>query len=290
MKPQWLKIRPPKQDAFPNIKSILREHSLNTVCEEAHCPNMSECWSGGTATFMIMGDTCTRACKFCAVKTGFPAKPLNPGEPENLAEAISKMELDYVVITSVDRDDLKDQGAGHFAKCVRRIKEKKNVLVEVLIPDFKGNEECIQQIIDSGPDVIAHNIETIRRLQHPVRDPRARYEQSLKVLKFVKEKDEKIFTKSSIMVGLGEKKEEVLEAMRDLRKNNVDMLTIGQYLRPSSWHSEVKEYVAPETFNYYERVGRKMGFMYVASGPFVRSSYKAGELFVKSVLKKSDKQ
>lgn len=282
--PRWLKIRPPT-GKFSKIKEIIKQHDLNTVCEEAHCPNLSECWSGGTATFMVMGDTCTRACKFCAVKTGFPAKPLNSREPENLANAIAKMNLDYVVITSVDRDDLKDQGAFHFAKCVKKIKEKQKITVEALIPDFKGNEECLMQIIESGADVIAHNVETVERLQHPIRDPRANYDQSLKVLRLVKQVNPKIFTKSSIMLGLGEKDEEVIQTMKDLRKNQVDMLTIGQYLRPSIKHAEVKEYVTPEKFDYFRNIGLDLGFIYVASGPFVRSSYRSGEFFVKSIVK-----
>ncbi len=285
-KPEWLKIRPPKGDGFPKIKKILKEHSLHTVCEEAHCPNISECWSGGTATFMVMGDTCTRACKFCAIKTAFPAKPLDLREPENISEAISKMNLDYVVITSVDRDDLKDQGASHFANCIIKIKEKKNIIVEVLIPDFRGKENLIDQIVIAKPDVIAHNIETVKRLQHPTRDPRANYEQSLKVLQFVKEKNSDIYTKSSIMLGLGETEDEVIQAMKDLRDNNVDIVTFGQYLRPSSWHLKVKEYISPERFNYYKEKGLELGFIYVASGPFVRSSYRAGELFIKGLKDK----
>ena len=292
-KPEWLKICPPKGDGFPRIKGILKHHSLHTVCEEAHCPNISECWSGGTATFMIMGDTCTRACKFCAIKTAFPAKPLDMREPDALSEAISKMNLDYVVITSVDRDDLKDQGASHFAECIKKIKEKKeikDVLVEVLIPDFRGREDLISLIIDAKPDVIAHNIETVKRLQHPTRDPRANYDQSLKVLRLVKEKNPEIHTKSSIMVGIGETEDEVVQAMKDLRDKNVDIVTFGQYLQPSRWHLEVKEYVSPERFNYYKEKGLELGFIYVASGPFVRSSYRAGEFFIKGLKDKKIKQ
>jgi lipoic acid synthetase len=286
-KPEWLKIRPPTTEHFSEIRGIVRQHGLATVCQEAHCPNMAECWSGGTATFMVMGDTCTRACKFCAIKTAFPAPPLDPKEPEKLASAISKMKLDYAVITSVDRDDLKDQGASHFAACIAELrKQAPGLLVEVLIPDFRGKDELIQAIADAKPDVIAHNIETVRSLQGKVRDPRANYEQSLHVLDFAKKADPGIYTKSSIMLGLGEKDEEVIEAMRDLRAIGVSIVTFGQYLRPSLWHVPVAEYVTPEKFGHFRKAGEEMGFAYVASGPFVRSSYRAGELFMKNVLKK----
>lgn len=285
-KPEWLKILPPTTEKFHDLKLILSEHNLHTVCEEAHCPNMSECWSGGTATFMVMGDTCTRACKFCAVKTGYPAVPLNENEPENIAKAISKMNLDYVVITSVDRDDLPDQGAGHFAECITRIKEKDpQIIVEVLIPDFRGNTKLIDKIIEAKPHVIAHNVETVRRLQSKIRDPRANYEQSLSVLEYVKQANPKIYTKSSIMLGLGEQDGEVLETMKDLRAICADILTIGQYLRPSSWHLAVEEFVPPEKFDWFKEEAEKLGFLYVASGPFVRSSYRAGELFIKNILR-----
>lgn len=289
-KPEWLKILPPTTEKFHDIKLVLRAHSLHTVCEEAHCPNISECWSGGTATFMVMGDTCTRACKFCAVKTGYPAGPLDKNEPENLASAVSKMNLDYVVITSVDRDDLPDQGAGHFADCINAIKEKTpEIIVEVLIPDFRGNTELIGKVIEAGPHVIAHNVETVKRLQRKARDPRAGYEQSLSVLKHVKKVNPRIYTKSSIMLGLGEQDEEVIEAMKDLRRIGVDILTIGQYLRPSSWHLVVEEFVHPEKFLWFKEEAEKLGFLYVASGPFVRSSYRAGELFIKNILRNSSK-
>lgn len=234
---------------------------------------------------MILGDTCTRACKFCAVKTAFPAKQLDKDEPKKLANLLKKWKLDYIVITSVDRDDLIDQGSNHFADCIKEIKNENNIIIEVLIPDFKGQKELIQNVIDAKPDVIGHNIETVRRLQKSVRDPRANYEQSLKVLKYVKDIDNKIFTKSSIMLGLGETEKEVIKTMKDLREINVDFLTLGQYLRPSLKHIEVKEYLSPEKFNYYKKVGKELGFLYVASGPFVRSSYKAGEFFIKSLNK-----
>ena len=285
-KPAWLKIAPPTTESFSGIKQIISEKKLHTVCQEAHCPNMSECWSGGTATFMVMGDTCTRGCRFCAVKTAAKGTPLDPNEPRNLAKAVGEMGLDYVVITSVDRDELPDQGAGHFAKCVEELhKQAPDVLVEVLIPDFRGDENLIKTIVDAKPTVIAHNIETVKRLQRTVRDGRANYEQSLKVLRTVKEINPEIYTKSSIIAGFGETKEEIIETMKDLRQNKVDIVTLGQYLRPSDWHVQVSEYVTPETFKFYEQKGKEIGFMYVASGPFVRSSYKAGDLFVKGVAK-----
>ncbi len=286
-KPGWLKIKPP-EGKFPELKQILRGQNIVTVCEESRCPNTAECWSGGTATFMVLGDTCTRACNFCATKTGFTRIPPDPTEPENVAQAVAKMKLDYVVITSVDRDDLPDQGAGHFAKCIRAVKElDSSIIVEVLIPDFRGNRDCIRTIVDAEPEVIAHNVETVRRLQGKVRDPRANYEQSLSVLRIVKELNSKIYTKSALMVGFGETEEEIIESMKDLRTIDVDMLTIGQYLRPSAWHLPVEEYVKPEKFRLYEQKGKELGFLYVAAGPFVRSSYKAGELFMKNVIRTS---
>ncbi|MFQ5620361.1 MAG: lipoyl synthase [Candidatus Nanoarchaeia archaeon] len=283
-KPDWLKIRPPKTETFAKIKNALHKRNLVTVCEESHCPNMSECWDKeGTATFMVLGDTCTRACRFCNVKTAFPAQPVDKDEPQKIADAIAEMQLDYAVITSVDRDDLPDEGSGHFAECIRAIKKAHpTCLVEVLIPDFKGNKEFIKKIIDAKPDVIAHNIETVERLQRKVRDPRANFVQSISVLDYVKETSS-IFTKSSIMLGLGETKEEVIDAMKELRKHNVDIFTIGQYLRPSEKHLPVLEYVHPDIFKLYEEEGKKLGFKYIASGPFVRSSYRAGELYVKSL-------
>ncbi len=291
-KPGWLKIRPPTQK-FSELKELVAHFGLHTVCEEAHCPNISECWSGGTATFMVLGDTCTRGCKFCAIKTGNPKGVVNEAEPLMLAQCLREMnllesnKLDYIVITSVDRDDLPDQGAGHFASCVREVKRAvPGIMVEVLTPDFRGSRECVRAVVEAGPDVFDHNLETVKRLQRRVRDPRANYEQSLSVLAAVKELNSGVFTKSSIMLGLGETEEEVIEAMRDLRAIGVDMLTLGQYLRPSSWHLPVSEYVAPETFNKLKVAGEALGFKYVAAGPFVRSSYRAGEFFVKSVLKR----
>ena len=291
-KPDWLKIRPPTQK-FSEIKELVAHFGLHTVCEEAHCPNMSECWSTGTATFMVLGDTCTRGCKFCAIKTGNPKGVVNAAEPFMLAKCVKAMnalgsnKMDYIVITSVDRDDLPDQGAGHFASCIREVKAAAHgIMVEVLTPDFRGSRECVRTIVEAKPDVFDHNIETVKRLQRKVRDPRANYKQSLSVLAAAKELNPQVFTKSSIMLGLGETEDEVIEAMRDLRAIDVDMLTLGQYLRPSSWHLAVLEYVAPETFNKLKVAGEDLGFKYVAAGPFVRSSYRAGEFFVKSVLKR----
>ncbi len=289
-KPGWLKIRPPTE-TFSELKQLVSCFGLHTVCQEARCPNMSECWSGGTATFMVLGDTCTRGCKFCAVKTGNPKGVVNAEEPFLLARCVKEMNLagrekiGYVVITSVDRDDLRDHGAGHFAECVRQVKKAvPGIMVEVLTPDFRGSSECVRAVTDANPDVFGHNIETVKRLQRNVRDPRAGYEQSLGVLASVKESNPKIFTKSSMMLGLGETEGEVIAAMKDLRAIGVDILTLGQYLRPSSFHLPVAEYVAPEKFNKLKLAGEQLGFVYVAAGPFVRSSYRAGELFVKNVL------
>lgn len=284
-KPEWLKIRPPAGENYKRIKALLREESLYTVCEEAHCPNVHECWAGGTATFMLMGDTCTRGCRFCAVKTGNPKGVLDLEEPFKVSSSIEKLHLDYVVLTSVDRDDLEDGGAGHFAQTITEIKKKDSrVIVEVLIPDFKGDWTALQKIIEAKPEVIAHNVETVERLTPRVRDKRAGYQQTMDLLEQVKKVDSSIFTKSSIMIGLGETEEEIVKTMEDLRKVDTDILTFGQYLRPTKKHLPVVEYVTPEKFAYYEKLGMEMGFKYVASGPLVRSSYKAGEYFIKNNL------
>src|SRR3989344_3803372 len=281
-KPQWLKIKLEVNDNFSNIKATLKQHSLHTVCESAHCPNISECWNGGTATFMLMGDVCTRGCKFCAVKTGNPMKKLDADEPKKLAKALAEIKLfDYVVLTSVNRDDLEDGGASHIAECIKEVKKAySEIIVEVLIPDFKGNIDGLRKVADAKPEVIAHNIETVERLQKKVRDARANYRQSLSVLENVKKINPKIYTKSSIMLGLGEKDKEVAQAMEDLRNINVDILTLGQYLRPTVGHIAISEFVAPEKFEYFRQKAIELGFLFCASGPFVRSSYKAGELFV----------
>jgi len=278
VKPDWLKIKPPNTERFNDIKKMIGSLSLHTVCQEAHCPNMSECWSRGNYTFMIMGDLCTRACKFCAVRTGYPKKLLDKDEPEKLVRAIKQTNLSYITLTSVDRDDLDDGGASHFAACIRKIKGECDVMVEALIPDFRGDEIALKRVAESMPDVIAHNIETVERLQK-IRDPRANYTQSLKVLENIKKLDRHIYTKSSIMLGLGETEEEVICAMKDLIKRGVDIFTLGQYLKPKNKSLDVKEYISPETFKFYESIGRSLGFSYTLSGPFVRSSYLAAEAF-----------
>ncbi|ELY64722.1 lipoyl synthase [Natronococcus jeotgali] len=293
-KPDWLKMRPPSGQEFTDIREHLRDRNLHTVCEEANCPNLGECWSGGagtgdgqggTATFMLMGDRCSRACNFCDVRTG-GMDPLDPDEPENVAEAIAEIGLDYVVLTSVDRDDLPDQGAGHFAETIREIKRRHpGILVEVLIPDFQGEERLVRKIIDADPDVIAHNVETVERLQFPVRDRRAGYEQSLGVLEQV-DRESDIYTKTSIMLGHGEYDHEVYRTLADLRERGVDIVTLGQYLRPSRDHLEVQRYDHPDKYETWRRVAEdELDFLYCASGPMVRSSYKAGELFVDAVLR-----
>jgi len=281
LKPEWLKIRPPSGEKYLMIKGLKEGLELHTVCEEAHCPNIYECWGGGTATFMVMGDLCTRHCRFCAVKSGRPNGYLDPLEPVKLAYAIRRMNLRYVVVTSVDRDDLEDGGASHFAACIREIRRlNPSIYIEVLIPDFRDDVEALKRVVEARPHVVAHNIETVRRLTPAVRDPRAGYDQSLAVLENIKKLDGGIYTKSSIMLGLGETKEEVVSAMKDLRGVGVDFLTIGQYLQPSKGHIPVKEYVHPDVFEEYRLIGESLGFKYVASGPLVRSSYKAGEYFI----------
>lgn len=288
--PSWFKIRPPSTDNFKLIKSQLKELGLVTVCEEAHCPNLSECWSGGTATFMLMGDTCTRGCRFCAIKTGNPKTWLDPNEPTKLAESIAKFGLDYAVITSVARDDLLDGGARHIAKCLIAVHEKTpEVLTELLIPDFRGKEGSLQIVLDAHPTVLAHNIETTERLTPYVRDGRANYCQSLTVLANAKKLAPEIYTKSSIMLGLGETEEELIQTFRDLRENKVDFLTLGQYLQPSSAHVPIKQYVHPDQFQKLGDIAKELGFLYVASGPLVRSSYRAGELFIKNLPKNNQR-
>ncbi|MCA9478546.1 MAG: lipoyl synthase [Nanoarchaeota archaeon] len=289
-KPEWLKIRPSYDTDFSKIKQALRKRGLVTVCEEAHCPNMAECWHNeGTATFMVLGDTCTRGCKFCAIKTSANGNPVDPFEPQKIASAIREMGLDYAVITSVDRDDLVDGGADHFAQVVQRVKaEHPSGRVEILTGDFQGKFEDIKTVVDAKPDVFAHNIETIKRLHPKVRDLRAKYDQTMQVLRTVKEIDPEMITKSAIMVGLGETEEEVIETMKDLRAVGCDILTIGQYLRPKTKRLAVEEFVTPEQFSRYRKIGEELGFLYVASGPYVRSSYRAGEFFIKSLLQKKE--
>ncbi len=286
-KPQWLTVRPPAGTNHAKLKELFSELNLHTVCEEAHCPNVHECWGGGTATLMLMGDVCSRACRFCMVTPGRPNGVLDPLEPENVAFALSQMGLTYVVLTSVDRDDLPDGGASHFAKTIRLVKTKiPDLLVEVLIPDFQDDLEALRTVVEARPDVVAHNIETTLSLTPTVRDPRATYWQSLSVLRNLKKLSGHVYTKSSIMLGLGETEEEVLQAMVHLRQADVDFLTVGQYLRPSQRHLKVEEYVPPERFEFYRAKGVELGFKYVASGPLVRSSYRAGEFFVRSAIER----
>ncbi|MCB0350262.1 MAG: lipoyl synthase [Bdellovibrionales bacterium] len=285
LKPEWIKVRAPVGEKYFEIKDLLKSLKLPTVCQEARCPNMAECWNGGTATFMLMGEVCTRGCRFCSVKTGNPKGVIDNEEPEKVGYAISQMGLDYVVLTSVDRDDLPDEGSGHFARTVETIKKNRpDLLVEVLTPDFKGNQEFISKIVDSRPDVFAHNVETVERLQKRVRDPRANYRQSLDVLQFVKTYDPTRFTKTSIMLGLGETDEEILQCLKDLRAVDCDVVTFGQYLQPTKTKLKVEEFITPEKFNYWQVTAENMGFLYVASGALVRSSYRAGEFFIKGVI------
>ena len=290
-KPAWMKRVVPGGDKYVEIKKKLRELKLSTVCEEARCPNLGECWGGGegqtaTATIMIMGDTCTRACRFCAVKTSRAPPPLDVDEPKNVAAAVAAWGLDYVVLTSVDRDDLPDQGAAHIAETVRNLKHSApDILVEALTPDFRGEVGLIEAVARSGLDVFAHNVETVPELQAGVRDRRANWAQSVAVLKTAKASGAKI-TKTSIMLGLGETRAQVVRALRLLRDADVDVVTFGQYMRPTKRHLPVAEYVTPEAFDAYREIAEEMGFLYVASGPMVRSSYRAGEYFLESVLKR----
>jgi lipoic acid synthetase len=287
-KPQWLKVRLPGGGEFAYLRAILHRYNLHTVCEEARCPNLGECWGGGTATFMLLGATCTRNCRFCAVNSGRRGDPLGPEEPENVARAVGELGLEYVVLTSVTRDDLQDGGAGHFAATIRAIKEiKPETLVEALIPDFQADIAALGKVVQAGPTVIGHNLETVARLTPHVRDRHASYQQSLEVLQAIKELEGGIYTKSSLMLALGETENEVLQAMRDLRERGVDILTLGQYLQPTRRHLEVREYITPEQFNHYREFGEQQGFLYVASGPLVRSSYRAGEFFIRSIAERS---
>lgn len=286
-KPPWLKVKAPSGENYTRIRNMLGDLKLATVCQEAKCPNMGECWSGGTATFMLMGEVCTRGCKFCHVKTGNPKGVLDPLEPEKVAYSIAQMGLSYVVITSVDRDDLPDQGSGHFARTLRTIRSlDPDLIVEILTPDFRGDRDCVKIVADAKPDVFAHNIETVERLQKKVRDPRANYAQSLSVLKMVKEIDAGIYTKSSVMLGLGEKNQEIEQTLLDLRAVGCDVVTFGQYLQPTQRHLAVEEYITPERFSYWKARAEALGFLYVASGPLVRSSYRAGEFFMEGVIQR----
>jgi lipoyl synthase len=285
-KPEWLKVRPPSGENYKRLRVLSRDLGLHTVCEEAHCPNIGECWGGGTATFMLLGDVCTRGCRFCAVKSGNPKLVVDEFEPLKIALALKEMNLTYVVLTSVDRDDLPDGGAAHFAKTITETRIKcPGMLIEVLTPDFAGDLDAVRSVVEARPDVFAHNIETVERLQVKARDKRASYLQSLRVLEHVKELDPSIYTKSSIMLGLGERDDEVAKSMSDLRSVGVDFLAIGQYLRPSEWHLAVDKYVHPSKFEEFRSAGEGMGFKYVAAGPLVRTSYRAGEFFIENMVR-----
>ena len=289
-KPDWLSISPAPTDKYSGIKARVRELGLHTVCAEAHCPNVTECWSSGTATFMVLGGTCTRGCHFCAVRKGARGMEVDGTEPGKLAIAVKEWKLGYVVLTSVCRDDLQDQGSGHFAECIAAVKgENPKTIVEVLIPDFRNDASCLERIAAARPDVIGHNIETVERLSPSVRDRRASYRQSLAVLNRIKGMPRNIYTKSAIMLGLGESDDEVGQAMQDLRDAKVDFLAIGQYLKPASsgFYAELKEYVHPQKFERFRKEALEMGFLYVAAGPFVRSSYRAGEFFIKAIVERS---
>jgi lipoyl synthase len=271
-RPEWLKVRVPGGPHYTSIKNIVDRKRLHTVCEEARCPNMGECWNSGTATFMILGEICTRSCGFCAVQTGKP-QGLDWDEPRRVSSAIKQMQIKHAVITSVNRDERKDGGSPIFAETIRLIRQEvPECRVEVLIPDFKGNEEALNIVLDAGPDILNHNIETIPRLYRIVR-PQADYQQSLEVLERAKKRE--FTTKSGVMVGIGEKYDEILAVMRDLRRIQCDILTIGQYLQPTKLHLPIDRYVHPDEFRLYKEEGMKMGFRYIESGPLVRSSYHA---------------
>jgi lipoic acid synthetase len=282
-KPKWLRAKMPSGSGYSGTRRIVHEHRLSTVCEESMCPNIGECWNAGTATIMVLGSVCTRACRFCAVDTGNPKGWLDPEEPLNSARAVNLMGLEYVVITSVDRDDLDDGGASHYAECVREIKKlNPNTAVEALTPDFNGVKEHVELVVDSGLEVFAQNVETVRRLTHPVRDPRAGYEQTIEVLRHAKAHRPSVLTKTSLMLGLGERDNEIVRTMDDLREANVDILTLGQYLRPTANHLPVDRYVTPEEFDAYRSEGLEKGFIEVVAGPMVRSSYRAEQVLQKN--------
>ncbi len=285
-KPSWLKVPLPGGEGYARLKTLTQELGLHTVCQEARCPNIGECWKGdhATMTLMVLGDECTRRCRFCAVKTVDRAAPPDPAEPEHVGTAVAAMNLGYVVITSVDRDDLADGGSGHYAECIRSIRAKSpRTVVETLIPDYRGSD--LATLMAARPDVLAHNVEVVDRLQRKIRDPRCSFGRSLETLVGAKEHDPDVFTKSSLMLGLGETHDEVVDALARLRSAGVDFLTLGQYLRPTKNHAPVREYVTPERFDELERLGRSMGFQYVAAGPLVRSSYKAGEFFAARLVR-----
>lgn len=284
-KPKWLRIVNHTTPAYTHVKDQVKKHNLSTVCEEAKCPNIAECWSHGTATIMLMGSVCTRACRFCAIDTGNPHGWLDPKEPENSANTVALMNLDYVVLTSVNRDDLPDGGAQHYANAIKAIKHRcPQTKIEALTPDFQGNLRDVAVLLDSGLDVFAQNVETVERLTHPVRDNRAGYWQTLKVLAFAKEYRPDVLTKTSLMLGLGETDDEIIQTMDDLRAQGIDILTLGQYLQPTKNHLPVQRYVTPETFEELRAIGLEKGFFEVAAGPLVRSSYRADRIFKRDNL------
>ncbi len=282
-KPKWLRARMPSGPKFAAVRQTVRDHRLSTVCEESMCPNIGECWNNGTATIMVMGSVCTRACRFCAVDTGNPHGWLDAEEPLNTARAVKLMGLKYVVITSVDRDDIPDGGAAHYAACVEEIKKlNPDTAVEALTPDFNGVMSDVEKVVNSGIDVFAQNVETVRRLTHPVRDPRASYAQTIAVLAHAKKHRPDILTKTSLMLGLGEDGQEIMQTMQDLRAVGVDILTLGQYLRPTPNHLVVERYVTPDEFDLYRAEGLEKGFLEVVAGPLVRSSYRAEQVLQKN--------
>ena len=282
-KPKWLRAKMPTGKGYSTVHKIVKEHRLSTVCEESMCPNVGECWNAGTGTIMVMGSVCTRACRFCAVDTGNPKGWLDAEEPANTGRAVKLMGLEYVVITSVDRDDLADGGAAHYAACVREIKRQNpRTAVEALTPDFNGIMEHVEIVVESGLEVFAQNVETVKRLTRPVRDPRAGYEQTIRVLQHAKRHRADVLTKTSLMLGLGECDKEIMQTMDDLREANVDILTLGQYLRPTPNHLAVQRYVTPEEFDLYRQEGLDRGFLEVVAGPLIRSSYRAEQVLQKN--------
>lgn len=283
--PAWIRAPLPGGERYADIKTRLRDRDLHTVCEEAQCPNIGECWNAGTATLMLMGDTCTRTCRFCAVKSDRAPPPLDADEPRKAAEQVALMGLDYVVLTSVNRDDLPDGGAAHFADVIRAIRvASPHTLIEVLTPDFQGVARDVATVLDAAPDVFAHNVETVEALTPTLRDRRAHYRQSLAVLQAARAHRPQTVTKTSIMLGIGETQAQVEQTLADLRAVDCDAVTFGQYLRPSPWHQEVLEFIAPEAFAHWQQRAAELGFRYCASGPLVRSSYRAGEFYLRGLV------
>jgi lipoic acid synthetase len=285
--PPWLKVKLPSGPVVARLKEASRSRGLTTVCEEARCPNLGECWGGGTATFMVMGDVCTRGCRFCSVGTAVKPPPPDAEEPVKLSLTLKEMAVEYAVLTTVCRDDLPDQGAGHLAACIREIKKVcPDMKLEMLLQDFRADKGLLETVLDAGPDVVAHNVECVERLTATVRDAKAGYRQSLDVLAYAKTYRPQSPTKTSLMLGLGETEGELIQAFKDIRQSGVEILTLGQYLRPSGsrHHLMVEEFIHPDEFKRYGDMAKEHGFLYVASGPFVRSSYRAAELFMKGYL------